>query len=265
MTVDRRACLKVLAGSLATGFVTRVPPPRNEAKIRAVAFDAFAIFDPRPIQALARALFPSRGEELSQAWRVRQFEYQWLRALSGRYADFWQTTEDALVFAARTLQIDLTLEHRKRLMGSYLGLKAWPDVEPSLKELKREGFRLALLSNATKEILRAGVENSGLQGVFEQVLSTDRLRTYKPDPRAYQMGVDAFAVDRGEIAFVAFAGWDAAGAKWFGYTTYWANRTASLEECLGVPPDGTGPDLTGLAGFLGAYVPGTLRGDPVAR
>jgi 2-haloacid dehalogenase len=264
MPVDRRGCLKVLAGGLATGAVRAGPPSRAGARIRAVAFDAFAIFDPRPIQALARALFPGRGDELGQAWRARQFEYQWLRALSGRYVDFRRTTEDALVFAAGALGLELSREHRTRLMGSYLGLKAWPDVEPTLKGLKREGFRLALLSNATPEILRAGVENSGLRDAFDHLLSTDRLKTYKPDPRAYQMGVDAFAQDRSEIAFVAFAGWDAAGAKWFGYTTYWANRMASPEECLGVTPDATGRDLTGLAAFLRARGPSASKGEPTS-
>jgi 2-haloacid dehalogenase len=79
------------------------------------------------------------------------------------------------------------------------------------------------------------------------------------------MGVDALALDRSEIAYVAFAGWDAAGAKWFGYTTYWANRTMSPEECLGAAPDGAGRDLTGLAAFLGARVAGPSKGEPVAR
>ena len=91
------------------------------------------------------------------------------------------------------------------------------------------------------------------------------MKTYKPDPRAYRMGVDAFALDRSEIAFVAFAGWDAAGAGWFGFPTYWANRMTSPEESLGIAPDGTGRDLTGLAAFLRACDPGLSRGEPVAR
>ena len=265
MTLDRRTYLMAMAGGLATRVAGPEPGPRPVPRIRAVAFDAFAIFDPRPIQALARAIFPAQGDELIKVWRSRQFEYQWLRALSGRYADFRQTTEEALDFAASSLDIRLAPEHRKRLMGSYLELRAWPDVEPALEELKQDGLRLALLSNATPRILRAGVENSGLRWAFEHVLSTDRLRTYKPDPRAYQMGVDAFGVAREAIAYVAFAGWDAAGAKWFGHTTYWANRTMSREEGLGAAPDGTGRELTGLAAFLRAGVPETSKGGPTSR
>jgi 2-haloacid dehalogenase len=265
MTLDRRTCLKAMAGGLTTEVVTPEPTARPGARIRAVTFDAFAVFDPRPIQALARATFPEQGDELIKVWRTRQFEYQWLRALGGRYADFRQTTEDALDFAARTIGIDLPRAQRDRLMGSYLQLKAWPDVEPALRELRREGLRLALLSNATPEILNAAIANSALRWAFDQVLSTDRLKTYKPDPRAYQMGVDAFGVGREEIAFVAFAGWDATGARWFGYPTYWANRTMSAEEGLGAAPDGTGRDLTGLAAFLRARAPGTSKGESISR
>jgi 2-haloacid dehalogenase len=63
------------------------------------------------------------------------------------------------------------------------------------------------------------IHNSGLEGAYEYVLSTNEIRTYKPDPRAYQMGVAAFGLKLEEIAFAAFGGWDVAGAKWFGYTT----------------------------------------------
>ena len=73
-------------------------------------------------------------------------------------------------------------------------------------------------------MLDAVVKNSGLEGFFEGHLCTDKVGVFKPDPRAYQMGVDAFGLKKEEIAFAAFAGWDAAGAKWFGYPTFWVNR-----------------------------------------
>ena len=97
MACDRREFLTFAAGGMAASVwrsqpmaQTVTPPP-----FKAIAFDAFPIFDPRPVFGLAETLFPGKGAELSNAWRTRQFEYQWLHALAGRYADFWQTTEDA--------------------------------------------------------------------------------------------------------------------------------------------------------------------------
>jgi 2-haloacid dehalogenase len=252
MSIDRRRFFDLAAaGVVASAFsraldATDARAPRFEA----VAFDAFPVFDPRPIAGLAEALFPGKGAELGNAWRTRQFEYQWLRALGGRYEDFWRTTEDALAFAAAQLLLDLTPEKRDRLMQAYLELKAWADAPTALAALRSAGVRLAFLSNMTAKMLEAGIRNAGLDGVFEHVLSTDRIRAYKPDPRAYRLGTDAFGLETGKILFVASAGWDVAGARWFGYTTYWNNRLGLPPEELGVRPDATARDLSDLAKFV---------------
>lgn len=252
MLLNRREFLNLAATGIAAVGLAAMPLAysANEAKIKAIAFDAFPVLDPRPVFALAEQLFPGKGTELNNAWRTRQFEYQWLRALSGQYADFWQATEDSLVYAAELLKLDLTSDKRKQLMEAYLELKAWPDAPLALESLKNAGIRLAFLSNATPKILDAGIKNSGLDGVFEHVLSTDKIKTYKPDPRAYQMAIDAFGLKKEEILFVAFAGWDAAGAKSFGYKTFWANRLNLPREQLGVLPDTVGKDLNDLVSFV---------------
>jgi 2-haloacid dehalogenase len=253
MALRRRDFLALAAGGVAGS----VWPSRLTAqgstrpRFRAVAFDAFPIFDPRPVSALAEKLFPGRGKDLSNAWRTRQFEYQWLHALSGRYVDFGQTTEDGLVFAAKLMQLDLIPEKREQLMRASLQLTAWPDALPALRSLRESGVRLAFLSNMTGRMLEAGIKNAALEGLFEHVLSTDQEKTYKPDPRAYQMAVDTLRLPREEILFVAFAGWDAAGAKWFGYPTFWVNRSHLPGEELGIAPDAVGRDLTDLVSFVG--------------
>ncbi|MBI5612088.1 MAG: haloacid dehalogenase type II [Gammaproteobacteria bacterium] len=253
MTIDRRSFLGFLAAATVSGATELATTHAAiQPRIRGIAFDAFPVFDPRPIFALAEQLFPGKGAELSNAWRVRQFEYQWLRALSNQYADFWRATEDALVFAAKSLKLDLTPEKRNQLMEAYLGLKAWPDVLPALKSLKEANIRLAILSNFTPHMLAAAIKSAGLEGIFDHVLSTDRLKTYKPDPRAYQMAIDAFKLKREEILFVPFAGWDAAGAKWFGYRTFWVNRLNAPVEELGMAPDVTGGNLTELVSYVSA-------------
>jgi len=224
--------------------------PGAAPRFKAIAFDAFPIFDPRPVVARAESLFPGRGAELSNVWRTRQFEYQWLRALAGHYVDFWRATEDALKFAAKLLDLELTAGKRDALLGAYLDLKPWPDAPQALASLKAAGIRLAFLSNMTPTMLKRGIGNAGLDGTFEHVLSTDRLGTYKPDPRAYRMATDAFELEPAEILFVAFAGWDAAGAKWFGYPTFWVNRLALPTEELTVSPHATGRDLAALMSFV---------------
>jgi|SRR5271169_835821 len=251
MVVNRRDFVTLAACGVATAAAIADRGLAAEAtKIKAVVFDGFPIIDPRPVFAKVDEMFLGKGSELGNAWRARQFEYTWLRTLGGRYVDFWQVTEESLVFAAKAQGIDLPAEKRDQLMQTYLALKAWPDVAPALKQLKAAGIRMAFLSNLTSAMLDAAVKNAGLEGFFEPHLSTDKVRAFKPDPRAYQMGLDAFKLTREEIAFAAFAGWDAAGAKWFGYPTFWVNRLGAPVEELGVTPDAMGSGLGDLANFV---------------
>jgi 2-haloacid dehalogenase len=64
------------------------------------------------------------------------------------------------------------------------------------------------------------------------------------------LGIDVLKLPRQEILFVAFAGWDAAGAKLFGYPTFWVNRQNFPAEKLDAVPDGAGESLTHLQRFL---------------
>ena len=199
---------------------------------------------------MAEKLFQGRSAALMDTWRTRQFEYSWLRSVSHRYVDFWKVTEDALVFAASALDLHLDASARQRLMDAYLDLRAWPDVVPALTALRKAGVQLAFLSNFTPVMLEVSMKNSGIEQLFTHVLSTDAVQSYKPDPRAYALALDAFGLPREEILFAPFAGWDAAGARWFGYPTFWVNRLHAAPEELGVSVDGSGADLESLVNFV---------------
>ena len=222
------------------------------AAIRAVLFDAFPVFDPRSVEAAVEAELPGRGAALTTLWRTRQFEYSWLRTAANDYADFWQCTADALRFAAASLRLELDAAQHDRLMHAYLTLQPWPDAPDALRTLRQNGLRLGFLSNFTPAMLDAAITTSHLHGLFEHVVSTDRARTYKPDPQAYQLGIDTLGLPREQILFVAFAGWDAAGAARFGYPTYWVNRIQAPPEQLGHSPEGTGQTLADLVAFIAA-------------
>lgn len=223
---------------------------QDNIQIKAIAFDAFPIFDPRPIFGLVKKLFPEKGEEFSVLWRTRIFEYTWLLTSAGKYQDFWTCIDNALVYTARQLKVNMTKDHHNQLMNAFLQIKAFPDVKPILSELKSSGIKLAFLSNMTEQMLNTGIKNSGLEGYFDHVLSTDRVKTFKPDPKAYQMAIDEFNLNRNEIAFTAFASWDAVGAKWFGYPTFWLNRLKFTPENLGLAPNATGTTFKELASFI---------------
>jgi 2-haloacid dehalogenase len=248
-SINRRTFHLQMIGLASTAAITAAPG-RLRGNIRAITFDAFPILDPRPLAEAAEELFPGQGTSLINVWRDRQFEYTWLRTLSKQYADFWTVTGDALRFAAKTLHVGMTSQARDLLMGAYLKLRCWPDVPDALADLRRAGIRTALLSNMTDAMLKAGLANSKLESQVDYILSTDRVRAYKPDPRAYRMGMDSFRLKKEQILFVASAGWDAAGAKAFGYPTFWVNRMSAETEELNVRSDASGKDLRELVSYL---------------
>lgn len=245
-------------GGCAAKSATRTPlagPPiaTDRVPLRAICFDLFTLFDPRSVVVTAASVVGERAEELCESWRSRQFQYAFLRAAGERYVDFRAVTEDALIFAAKALHLTLSAADRTRLVDAYSRLEPWPDTRTQLRTFREAGLRLAPLANYAPSMIAALLENAELASFFEAQISTDQERTYKPDPRAYALGVSTLRIPRQQIAFAAFGGWDAAGAKWFGYPTFWVNRLGVPGEELASPPDGMGPTLAELGLFVSTW------------
>ncbi len=248
--IDRRSVLAGAVGALAVA--TAPGPSRAATGLKALAFDGFALFDLRPVFARAERVFPGHGEALAAAWRTRIFDYTWLRTAAGRYAEFPVCIDGALRFAAASLGLILDEPSRLDLLAGFAEIKAFADVAPALAVLKAAGLRLVVLANPTEAMLARAVANSGLDGVFDALLSTDRAKTYKPDPRAYALGTAALDLAPAEIGFVASAGWDATGAAWYGYRSFWVNRGNAPAEGLDAGAETVVPDLAALASQLTA-------------
>jgi 2-haloacid dehalogenase len=107
-----------------------------------------------------------------------------------------------------------------------------------------------MLSNMTEAVLAGGLRRAGIAPDFEIILSTDRVRAAKPSTQAYDMARTTLALDRDQIAFVAFAAWDAAGASWFGFPTAWLNKNNAPAEELGASPQITATDLTTITRWI---------------
>lgn len=219
--------------------------------VRAIAFDAYGtLFDVYSVGALAEQLFPGKGEALAALWRLKQIEYSFLRTLSDRYKPFLEVTEDALVFSAKKLGLSLGDSQRRQLMNQYACLSPFPENLGALKALREMGLPMAILSNGTPEMLDVAIKSAGMSGLFDAVLSVDAVRRYKTSDAAYQLGTKAFGLPAREILFVSSNGWDAAGATWFGYTTFWINRSQQPMEELDVTPTASGQRLTDVVDFV---------------
>jgi 2-haloacid dehalogenase len=221
------------------------------ALLRAIAFDAYGtLFDVYSVGALAEQLFPGKGAELAALWRDRQIDYTRLRTLSNRYVDFWQVTRDALRFACARLALPLDEAAEKKLMAQYASLSAFPENLDALRALKALGLPLAILSNGTPRMLDIAIKSAGMSGLFDHVLSADSVRQYKTAAAVYELGPAAFGLPARQILFVSSNAWDACGAAWFGFTSFWINRSGQPPEALDVAPAATGRLLTDVVSFV---------------
>jgi 2-haloacid dehalogenase len=217
----------------------------------ALVFDAYGtLFDVHSVTRRAESLFPGKGAAISAAWRTKQLEYTWLRTLMGRYEDFSRVTRSSLEWALDSLGLESDEAAERALLEEYRRLAPFPEVRGVLESLAATR-PLAILSNGHPEMLGAVVDHSGLRGLFRGgVLSVHPAKRFKPDPSVYRLAEEALGVPRALMGFVSSNGWDAAGAKSFGFRAYWVNRGAAPVERLGVRPDAVVRDLAGLEAVL---------------
>lgn len=241
-SLDRRSMLALaLAGAAVPPVAAQA---RGGARIEALAFDGFTVFDPRPINAAVVSMTGDRGAALAGAWTNKLFGLSWLETAAGRYSGFAALADAALLHSARSQGVELGDAQRRELVETFSRLPAWPDAGDRLEALRKGGVRLAFLSNLSADMLTANMRRNGLDSLMEPPLSTDRVRAFKPSPQAYAMGPAYFRKPRERIGFVAFGGWDALGAKWFGYRTAWINRLGVTPETLDPAPDAVARDLS---------------------
>jgi 2-haloacid dehalogenase len=203
--------------------------------IKALAFDAYGtLFDVLSVTALCEQLFPGNGAALARLWRAKQLQYSLLRSLMGRYRDFWQLTEDGLLYASKSLKLDLTAPKQKQLMDAYLTLTVFPDVKPGLEALKKLGLRLAILSNGEPKMLDAATKNAEIDALLDATISADELKVFKPSPRVYRLARTRLKVTASGLGLVSSNSWDVSGAASAGLTTFWIQRSA------GEPPEELG-------------------------
>ena len=215
------------------------------SRFKAVVFDAYGtLFDVHSVASLAEQLFPGKGEALSQLWRQKQLEYSWLRAMSRRYKPFWEITRDGLRFAAARLSLPITAEIEGRLVNQYACLSAFPENVQALREMKAAGLRLGILTNGNRDMIEVSVRSSGMTGLFDQLLSSEAVETFKTMDAIYALAPEAFGCRAREILFVSSNCWDAIGSRWYGYTSFWINRVGLPLEQLDTEPDHTGRLLT---------------------
>lgn len=178
-----------------------------------------------------------------QAW-FGQFLTSWLTAMvTGVYREFGTIGGTALEMLAARQGVKLSDEDKQQILGGMQELPPHPEVEENLGRLRGAGIRLAALTNSTRQVADAQIDNSGLREYFDQVLSADTVRRLKPAPEPYRMAAKSLGVEIGQVRLVAAHAWDVAGAMQAGCAAAFVARPGMVLDPLFEHPDVVGADL----------------------
>lgn len=193
-----------------------------------MAFDIYGtVVDPAGIADALTPLFGVQARTATQLWREKQLEFSFRRGLMRRYVDFDTCTRQALRFVSAQLGTPLEAGAEQALLERYRQLPAFADVKPTLETLQAAGARLVALTNGTASSVRSLLEHAGLGDHFEQILSADEVRTFKPDPAVYELLKRAARPDTEPVWLVSANPFDVIGAKACGVRAAWLRRDAA--------------------------------------
>ena len=196
-----------------------------EYRISVLAFDVYGtLIDPFRMEDHLRAFFGGRAKEATELWRSKQLEYSFRRALMKKYENFDVCTTQALRFVSKQLNVSLEERDLRNLLGQYLRLPAYPDVQGALEQFEARGFKIVACSNGTEQAVRGLLERAGVVARFSGIVSVDPIRTFKPDPAVYEHLAAEVLAEKETICMVSSNPFDVIGAKAYGLRTAWVQR-----------------------------------------
>ncbi len=213
--------------------------------IKAIIFDAYGtLFDVNSAAEKCKDKIGSKWESFSNYWRTTQLEYTWLRSLMNRHKDFWQVTEDSLKKSMEAYNIETSM--RKELLKLYKTLSPFEEVLETLKSLKKQKYKLAILSNGTPDLLNRLVKTNNLESYFDDIFSIEEVGVYKPVSKVYDIPIKKYGFKKKEVIFLSSNTWDVSGGGNYGYRSIWVNRNNNIFDYLDFKPKNQIYSLKGL-------------------
>lgn len=182
-----------------------------------------------------------------RVWFDQMIHSAMLGVVTDTYHDFGTVARGALEAVSTRQGVTLTDADKEAVLGQIRSLPPHPEAAEALSLLQSAGVRLAALTNSALEVAEAQLENAGLAGYFERILSADSVKRLKPAPEPYHHAAAELGVPTSELRLVAAHGWDVAGALRAGCKAAFVARPGKGLDPLSPPPDIIGRDLAEVA------------------
>lgn len=217
----------------------------------ALAFDVYStLVDTLGISRQLEQLLPQQGQRIAALWRQSQLEFSFRVTLMERYEDFAQLTRKALGYALAATGTTLKAEQQETLLDQYQRLEPFADVKPGLERLQAAGYLMVIFSNGALSMLNPLLEATGLRPYFQDVISAEEVRVYKPSPKIYQHAARRAGGPLAQTRLISANPFDVTGALNAGLKAAWVNRAGSPADPLGTLPDVIVPTIAALAEAL---------------
>jgi 2-haloacid dehalogenase len=204
----------------------------------AIALDVYGtLVDPLGIADHLKSLVGDQAGRFAEIWRAKQLEYSFRRALMHAYQPFSVCTWESLLYTEKTLGLILSDESRATLMERYKNLPPFADAAPGLESLKRNGHCVVAFSNGDAAAIRQVLVSAQLLSFFDDVISADEVRTFKPDPAIYRHALQRLGLAGDNTWLVSSNPFDVIGAKAAGLRAAWVKRNLIVFDPWGVEPD----------------------------
>ncbi len=194
---------------------------------RWLTFDCFGtLIDWRHgIRTTGELLFPGRGPAFLDAYVTLEAQVEG----EGSFKRYRAVLTETVRRVARQLELDLKPDDATALVST---IPYWPpfgDVGPALSELRREGWKLALLTNCDRDII--ALTQRRLPASFDAVVTAEDVSAYKPSPAHFRLFQSTFGSSAEAWIHVAQSYFhDIRPAHELGITRIWVNRQGEKDD-----------------------------------
>jgi 2-haloacid dehalogenase len=230
----------------SSGGATSQSQASLQTKPKVLVFDVNqTMLDLKALQPQFARVFGD-GKALDE-WFSLLLHYSLVVTVADAYADFATVGRAVLEMLAATKGIKLSSEDATRVLQGVLTMPAHPDVPESLKRLRAAGLHMVTLTNSSPSAVKAQLQNAGLTQFFDESISVDSVRRYKPDLETYRSAAAHLGTQPAELLLVAAHPWDVFGAMKAGWQAAFIARNGITPFPLGPKPTINCPDIKALA------------------
>ena len=172
-----------------------------------------------------------------------------------RYSDFGKIGVSAFELIAARKGVKVGEDDFSRVVAAMRSLPAHAEVSAQLQRLKDHGFQLVTLTNSPPALVAAQLDNAGISKFFDQQLSVDSVKAFKPAPKVYEFAASELNQRAADLWLVAAHNWDTSGALAAGWNAAFIARHGMNLSRLDQKPQIIGSSLVEVADALISQIP----------